>query len=107
MKPDVVGEILLKIAVKFWVASGKEWCGQHLTSKEMEEHEGFKLCLKEIVISSRQNLWEAVEKVVPEMRWCECIGNCQHEDEIEGHNACRKETLKWLKRLILGNEDDK
>ena len=49
----------------------------------------------------RKQLWEAVEKVIPE--------ELKEDGElpsflIGGHNNCRTETLKALKELILGEK---
>jgi len=100
MKPDVVGEILnplINLPTEFPLRGDCVMCGFPF-SKEVRE---------KAVTETRQQLWKAVERVVPEekeevmpkYKW-----GVRAFDKKVGHNSCRKETLKRLKQLILGEE---
>ena len=42
-------------------------------------------------------LAKSIAEAVPEKIFCECIGNCEHEEEIRIHNAFHDTFLKNLK----------
>lgn len=43
----------------FWKDSGQEWCGQHMTLKQSNDHLGFNLCLNDRVKAIEQYVIKA------------------------------------------------
>ena len=57
-------------------------------------YSGYYNCQAEKLQQAHDQIIELWKECLPKEEWCECIGNCQHEDDTRGFNRAITEAEK-------------